>query len=174
MMKSHTVTILIAIIVMTVSAGTSVAEKASGLNLELFNAAENGDLAKVKLLTEKGADVNARTTGDVEGGTALMNASGMGHLDVVKFLVEKGADVNAVATGDVEGGSATVLIIAADGGHLDVVKLLIENGADVNAANKEGKTAQYYAIRSVKTEVSDYTKTLLKYNPFTCKSYAEY
>ena len=178
-MKSHTVTILIAITGMAVSAGTSIAEKTSELNLELFNAAESGELARVKLLTEKGADVNAVATGDVErgaafeieGGTALMMASGMGHLDIVKFLVEKGADVNAVATGDIEGGSATVLMIAAQGGHWDIVKFLIEKGADVNTANQEGKTAQYYAISSVKTEVSDYTKTLLKYNPFTCKSY---
>jgi len=135
MMKSHTVTILIAITGMAVSAGTSIAEKTSELNLELFNAAESGELARVKLLTEKGADVNA------------------------------------VATGDIEGGSATVLMIAAQGGHWDIVKFLIEKGADVNTANQEGKTAQYYAISSVKTEVSDYTKTLLKYNPFTCKSY---
>jgi len=233
---------------MAVFAGTSVAKKTSELNLELFNAAESGDLAKVKLLTEKGAnvnavdlegstaldieggtalmtasgmghldivkflvekgaavnarttgdvdggaalmmasgmghldivrflvekgaDINARTTGDVEGDTALMMASGTGHLDIVQFLVEKGADVNAVATGDVEGGSATALMMAAQGGHLDIVKFLIEIGADVNAADKEGRTAQYYATRSVKTEVSDYTETLLKYNPFTCKSY---
>ena len=216
MMKSHTVTILMAIIVMVmvVFAGSSVVKKTSELNLELFSAAESGDLAKVKLLTEKGADVNAVATGDVErgaafeieGGTVLMMASGLGHLDIVKFLVEKGADVNARATGDLEGGtalmyasglgqldvvkflvekgadvnarttgdvggSATTLIIAAHGGHLDVMKFLIENGADVNAADKEGKTAQYYAFRGVKSEVSDYTEKLLKYNPFICKSY---
>ncbi len=44
----------------------------------------------VKLLIERGADVNAKTN---TGATALKGASVEGHLSVVKALVEAGADV---------------------------------------------------------------------------------
>lgn len=139
----------------------------------LMVAAQKGDMDILQSLVENGADVNASvTTNEVEGATALMIASGRGDLDIVKFLVENGADVNAAVTADkVEGGTATVLMIAAQEGHLDIVKFLAEKGADVKATNREGKTARDYAIKSVKIKVPDYIETLLKYNPFTSKSY---
>ena len=42
----------------------------------------------VKLLIEKGADVNSRND---TGGTALMFASGRGHTEVAQLLIEVGA-----------------------------------------------------------------------------------
>ncbi len=51
------------------------------------------------------------------------------------------------------------------------MKFLFENGADIYAVGQEGNTAQYYAIVSVNKEVSDYIEKLLKYNPYTCRSY---
>ena len=51
-----------------------------------------GPLGVVRLLLEKGADVNANYPSGV---TALIWASREGHLNVVKLLLEKGADVNA-------------------------------------------------------------------------------
>jgi hypothetical protein len=54
-------------------------------------AAKQGSLALVKLLLDKGADVNAR---DLEGRTVLMSAL-PGGLAVVQSLVERGADVRA-------------------------------------------------------------------------------
>jgi len=208
MMKAKSVMVVITI-VMAVSACVLVAGDMSELNQELVKAVNNGELAKVKQLIEKGADVNvvtndrflgavpvlmvatrrghmdivqflvengadvnARTTGDVEGGTALMIASASGHLDIVKFLVENGADVNAVVTADeAEGGTATALMIASQEGHFDIVKFLAEKGADVKATNREGKTTKDYAIKSANRQVTDYIETLLKYNPFTSKSY---
>ena len=138
----------------------------------LMVATQRGHMDIVKFLVEKGADVNARTTGNVEGGTALMIASARGYLDIVKFLVENGADVNAaVTTDEVEGGTATALMIASQEGHLDIVKFLAEKRADVKAANREGKTAKDHAIKSANRQVKDCIETLLKYNPFTSKSY---
>ena len=46
----------------------------------------------LKLLLEKGADVNAQGG---EYGNALQAASYKGHSEIVKLLLEKGADVNA-------------------------------------------------------------------------------
>ncbi len=136
----------------------------------LMFASQEGHLDVVKFLVEKGADVNVVTTGRLSGHTALTYASQGGYIDVVEFLVDKGADVNARTTGDVEGGT-TALMIASQKRYFDIVKFLAEKGADVNAVNQEGKTARDYAIKSVKIKVSDYIETLLKYNPFTCKSY---
>lgn len=101
----------------------------------------------------------------------LINAAADGDLDKVKLLVEKGADVNVVTTYEGARITTTALITAARGGHFEIMKFLVENGADVNATNQEGKTARDYAIKSVKTKVSDYINKLLKYNPFTVKSY---
>ena len=64
---------------------------------DLINAAKNGNIAGVKALLAKGADVNAKAN---NGGTALIAASEHGHLEVVKALLAKGADVNAENNGD--------------------------------------------------------------------------
>ena len=102
--------------------------------------------------------------------TALMLASREGHLDVVKFLVDKGADINAVTTTEDE-EAVTALMLASRRGHFDIVKFLVESGADTEVADQEGKTAKDYAIKSVNKQFSDYIEALLKYNPFTSKSY---
>ena len=59
-------------------------------NLELFEAASNGDLQGVKSALEKGADVNY-ANGD--GRTSLMRASKRGYEEIVKLLIDNGADV---------------------------------------------------------------------------------
>ena len=55
-------------------------------------AAENGHEAVVKLLVEKGADLESK---DRDGQTPLSLAAMNGHEAVVKLLVEKGADLES-------------------------------------------------------------------------------
>ena len=57
----------------------------------LLLAAESGYDAVVKLLLDKGADINAQGG---EYGNALQAASHRGHERVVKLLLDKGANVN--------------------------------------------------------------------------------
>jgi ankyrin repeat protein len=79
----------------------------------------------VKLLLDKGADINA------QGGpysNALQAASEGGYEQVVKLLLDKGADVNAQG-----GPHSSALQAASVGGHEQIVKLLLNKGADVNA-----------------------------------------
>ena len=73
---------------------------AADLNEELFAAARKGDIEAVKVVLQKGVDVNAKTR---YGATALHYACDRGHLEVVRFLIERGADVNARAEIDCNG-----------------------------------------------------------------------
>lgn len=75
----------------------------------------------VRLLMEKGADVNA--TNDT-GITALMCGAQKGYHDIVKILLEDGADINLAG----QGGS-TALGLAENSGHKAIVDLLEEDGA---------------------------------------------
>jgi Ankyrin repeats (3 copies) len=136
-------------------------------------AAERGHEAVVRLLLEKGADVEAkadygRTTlswaaergheavvrlllekgADVEaktqyGETALRKAVERGHEAVVRLLLEKGADVEGKTEGPVLQGTA--LHLASEGGHEAVVRLLLKKGADVEAKTQYGETALHLA-----------------------------
>ena len=108
------------------------------LNEDFHHAVFQGDLNKVKVLLEKGADINSN---DV-GGNALHYAAAFGgNTELVKFLIDKGLDVNAKGT---SGG--TPLKDAAFSGHIEIVKLLIDEGADVNAKdNAHGHSVLWHA-----------------------------
>jgi dipeptidyl aminopeptidase/acylaminoacyl peptidase/ankyrin repeat protein/outer membrane protein assembly factor BamB len=102
------------------------AEKVA-LSEELLSAARKGDVAMVRALLIKGADVNARSS---YGVTALSFAADKGHLDVVKLLLEQGADVN---TKD-RFYNASPIDWASMHQHPGIVKALVEAGANGAAA----------------------------------------
>jgi hypothetical protein len=91
----------------------------------LYKASSEGCVKLVKLLVEKGVNVNFSHG---EYGTALHQASFAGHEAVVKLLLEHGANIN---TQNERRGSA--LQVASTWGHEAVVKLLLDNGADANS-----------------------------------------
>ena len=88
----------------------------------LWDAARNGDRAKVAALLEAGVDVNVRTR---YGVTALIFAADKGRLEVVRLLVERGADVNAQDT--FYGTSAIGMALGS--GHHDIARYLLEHGS---------------------------------------------
>ncbi|KAJ6549563.1 ankyrin repeat-containing domain protein [Mycena vulgaris] len=95
----------------------------------LYWAAKLGFLHIMRLLLERGADINA------QGGrhkNALQAASVGGHLDLARLLLDCGANINA------QGGEhGNALQAASVGGHLDLAWLLLERGADVNMQGGE-------------------------------------
>ena len=105
----------------------------------------NSHAEVIKLLLEKGAEINAKAN---NGATALMMAAYQGHTEIIKLLLEKGADVNAKSKDGI-----TALWQAAQNGHTEVVKLLLEKGAEVNAKDTDGGTALMVASESGHTEV---------------------
>lgn len=98
-----------------------------------------GDVATVKSLLDRGADINEK---DVYGKTALMKAAEKGDIDTVKTLLDRGADANIKTD---QGGTA--LLAAAYGGHAAVIQALLENGAKVNAKDIFGTTPLMAAAR---------------------------
>ena len=118
----------------------------------------------VKLLLDRGADLQARTAVrkltvmldqgppgvktakehahqiEAGGSTALLFAASSGDVESARLLLDRGADVNDTAA---DGNSA--LVLAAFSGHGPVARLLIERGADPNAAGA-GYTALHAAV----------------------------
>ncbi|RYP56595.1 hypothetical protein DL771_011716 [Monosporascus sp. 5C6A] len=104
----------------------------------LWRAASQGHEAVVKLLLEKGADVEGKSNYD--GRTPLWRAAENGHEAVVKLLLEKGADVEAKSKND----GRTPLSRAAQNGHEAVVKLLLAEGVEADSK----VTGQYITGRT--------------------------
>lgn len=89
------------------------------------------DLPVVKLLIDKGANVNIT---DKFKSTPLHYAN---HLSIVKYLVENGADINAKNN---EGNTPLHTAV-----NFPIVEYLVEKGADVNIPNFKGYTPLHFA-----------------------------
>ncbi|KAK0715449.1 ankyrin repeat-containing domain protein [Lasiosphaeris hirsuta] len=104
-------------------------------------AAGRGHIRLVRMLLERGADINAPAAFKY-GRTALQAACSRVEpdMDLIKLLIDQGADVNAKAG---QRYGLTALQGAAIQGHIKLVLFLIDLGADVNAppAHKHGRTA---------------------------------
>lgn len=114
-------------------------------NSDLLDAVSRNDTVIVKLLLEKGADINTKFDG---GSTPLHLAASNGYTEIVKLLIDNGADVNA--QNDL---GNTPLHLAADNGYTEIVKYLIEKGADVNVKSDTDWTPLNAAAESGSTEI---------------------
>ena len=88
----------------------------------LHLACEKGHAAVVRLLVEKGADVDKARN---DGRTPFYMACQEGHLDVVQLLLEKGADMDKA-----KDSGATPLYIARYQGHAEIISILEQAGAN--------------------------------------------
>ena len=99
----------------------------------LLETARNGDLAQVRDLLERGANVDHR---DAHDNTALHLAAGFGHTELAALLIEHGADIDA--RGRI---GNTPLHLAAQKNHAAIARLLVDGGADTQAHNHYRGTA---------------------------------
>jgi len=155
---------------------------ATGLELNIFEAAATGQTERVRALIKK--DPSLTNAFSADGFMPLGLAVYFGRRETVETLLAAGAEVNtpsresmkvtplhsAAAARQVE--IARVLIAhganvnatqaesgftplheAALNGDLEFARLLLEHGADVNAKMKDGKTPLGFALEQNKTEM---------------------
>ncbi|MEL6142214.1 MAG: ankyrin repeat domain-containing protein, partial [Bacteroidota bacterium] len=132
----------------------------------LMAAASDDQVEMVKLLIEKGADVNYINP---DGWTALIEAADEGSMRSVKILLAAGADVNLsgpntrvtamrmaasenhldvmrlLQTAGAKLGNGDELVAAAEEGNLEIVSYLLEQGVPVNYTNRYNRTALSFA-----------------------------
>ena len=110
----------------------------------LVAGCRSGSTEVVKLLVERGADVNMRADmidkEDSVFTTPLCMALERGHEEVAALLIEHGADIIAlgleVKVGEVT-FSLTPLMLAAGNGFQHATKLLLERGAEVDKETEQ-------------------------------------
>ncbi len=103
-------------------------QQADPVNLALFTAALNNDIAGVRGAIANGAKVDFFFRPE-DSKNALHVAAQNGYIAVLEELLRAGAHVNAVAVSSQD----TALTLAAQNGRLEAVELLLRNGAEVNA-----------------------------------------
>lgn len=134
-----------------------------GFQSTIHQAAEAGNLAKVKAFIQEGIDVNTK----VHGCTPLHRAARYGHKQVAKLLIAEGADVNAKDRRDRTPVDLAInqsrketakLLVSASGdvslhtaayiGDLQRVQKFIDGGANLDAVDQKGQTALHYAAKA--------------------------
>ncbi|XP_048243370.1 uncharacterized protein LOC124139633 [Haliotis rufescens] len=113
--------------------------------LPIHFAALGNNGPAMKLILEKGAEVNAATE---QGETALHLAVCKNEIEVVKFLLDKGADVNAKTK-----MGKTPIHDAVYYKKTDAAKLLLEKGADVNIPADDERPLLQVAVANTDIEM---------------------
>ena len=101
----------------------SLAAKARGHGIDLYNAAAYGSPQELSSLLDRGADPNFRVSG--YGSTPLHQAAAHGRVENLQILLDGGANVAAK-----DRFARTALHEAVFYGHEDVVRALAKSGAD--------------------------------------------
>jgi ankyrin repeat protein len=121
---------------------------------ELFYAVQRGDLAAIRDLLKRGADINVR---DNEGTTPLaFNISSVSDqskvLAIARMLIAAGAEVNLKDKTETTPLKLAVYQFEDHDGEL--VKLLLKAGADANAADDYGTTVLMHAVHAANQEAA--------------------
>jgi transcriptional regulator with XRE-family HTH domain len=104
----------------------------------LLHTAQMQNYDLMKLLLDRGADIDAVSGGDNSGNTPLMVCAWHGFYKGVELLLNLGACVNQQ-----DDNGFTALIKACIQGHPDIVRILIEQ-TDIDIRSRENKKAKDY------------------------------
>ncbi len=113
----------------------------------LMLAALHGRFDTVRLLVDKGAEVNR------SGWTPLHYAAVSGNLELIRFLLEQNAYIDAQSP-----NRTTPLMMAARHEHPDAVRLLVEAGADPTPRNDSRMDAATYAQQQGQPELASWLR----------------
>jgi acyl-homoserine-lactone acylase len=108
---------------------------------EIYKAAAEGDLVKVKELVERDPELVKAKNEDNE--TPLHGAAAAGHPKIVEYLLVKGADIDARNV-----DNQNPLLHAAYSGKAQVLQLLLDKGADFEQPDRYGRTVLHYPVRN--------------------------
>jgi ankyrin repeat protein len=108
------------------------------------------DLAKVRLLVEKGANVNARSS-DAGRTPLLVAASYPRSVDVLRLLLQNGADLKAKDKNGVH-----ALGRAVEFSDLESVRFLVESGANVSDEAGYGEFGPLWAFARHDAKLAEY------------------
>ncbi|MEX2645370.1 MAG: ankyrin repeat domain-containing protein [Gaiellaceae bacterium] len=98
-------------------------------DLDLFEAAALGDVARLRALLDGGAEPSAYAP---DGYTPLQLAAFFGHREAAELLIDRGADLTAVSKNEQE---TYALQAAVAGNHTEIARLLLDAGAPPTARN---------------------------------------
>ncbi len=93
----------------------------------LFLAVERKEVSMIRLLVERGADIDDATSYGYWSPLCEAAHGVQQNLDLVQLLIELGANVNGTCSSDWK-----PLMLAARDGRLETVRFLVEHGAEVN------------------------------------------
>jgi len=128
----------------------ATALRASGIELNVYEAAAIGDLGRVRVLVD--ADRSLARAFAPDGFHPLGLAAFFGHPAVVAFLIAAGADVSAASRNRMK---VTALHSAIAGRDRESSLALIAAGADVNAKQQDDFTALHEAAQNGDREIVD-------------------
>ncbi|KAJ7269786.1 ankyrin repeat-containing domain protein [Mycena rebaudengoi] len=113
-------------------------ENGADMGAALQSAASGGHVAMVRLLLDKGANIDLH---DANCATALHIASRARRIEIVRLLLERGAGVNIYNSRDETALFAiATLSFSLTPEHVEIVRLLLAAGADANAHNERHGT----------------------------------
>uniref|UniRef100_A0A0G4HW95 Uncharacterized protein n=1 Tax=Chromera velia CCMP2878 TaxID=1169474 RepID=A0A0G4HW95_9ALVE len=116
----------------------------------LFHAVGRRNEQLVRLLIEKGADVNKRNMGGDNPLTHCVMLARQGFEGVAKILLDSGADVNAPGCGQ---RTALHWALLKEGEKKKIVTLLLARGANTQVRDTDGKTPRDLAKDSPLAEL---------------------
>ena len=104
----------------------------------LIGALENGDVDKVRLAIQLGANVNLKS--EWKNSSPLHYAAENGNPEVIEILLKYGADVNAI-----NDDKKTPLHIVVSTFNLEAVKIMLKHGARTDLKDRIGFTPLTWA-----------------------------
>lgn len=113
----------------------------------MISAIATGDDELVRLMLQRGADVEARCRDEI---TPLMHAINHGYNSIAELLLSRGAQVDAPTSGWTPLHRATELM------NISMVNLLLANGADIEARSPKEFSFRKNSLARMKSPRSEY------------------